>query len=489
MASNGKYVRAKDEAHSSDGEAAPEANTDCFDETNSDRGSECYGKRYGSGSDSESQDSDSDDSSDDCSSAYSTGSVHSPSEDESASTTKHKETASENTESEPKQVAKQQGENSGTSDRMQQIEKVLADLTNVIGRFKSGSPQPTNRERDESWDFSRESPKAQCSYPSIRPEHIKPFPNGIRPNKMWAEWFDFIENFELGMSLYNAHDPVYKSKMLHIYIGQELRAIVNAANLRPSLKDASCYTSYVRNIENHLRSMTDTAAEHQAFLRMKQEKDESTVAFHARLVRNVKLCGYSSSDQSRFVRAQLLDGLRNKELVKAARTYGYDTSFIVQSSTREEAYEAETEDQAVDSNIFEVYQGRTQGLKRINPRQWSGHPNAKVRRTDTDFPRMQEHQRSSAPDRGHSFRQQSRDNRPNPRQGRRPRCPQCNNTFHRNPQCPALTRRCDNCGQRGHFAVACPTARLRTVQQNARYSDAESSSGEVYLDSKQVKQM
>lgn len=305
---------------------------------------------------------------------------------------------------------------------------------------------------------------------------------------MWAEWYEFIENFEVAVSLHNANDPVYRSKLLYLSLGQELQAIVKAANLRPSLKDTNCYTSFVRNIETHLRSMTDTAAEHQAFLRMKQEKGESTVAFHARLVRNVKLCGYSISDQNRFVRAQLLDGLRNKELVKAARTYGYETNFIVQSSTRDEAYEAETAEQPVDPNIFEVYKSHKHGSKRVNHRQWSSQPPPKLRRMNPDFTQIQE-RHSSALDRGNSSRQQMRDNRPNRQlQGRRTRCPRCNNAFHRNPQCPALSRRCNTCGQRGHFAVTCRVGQLRMVQQNARYSDGESSSEDIHVDSKQVKQ-
>lgn len=110
---------------------------------------------------------------------------------------------------------------------------------------------------------------------------------------MWAEWFDFIENFELALSLHHGNDPVYKVKLLYLSLGQELQTIVKAANLRPSLTDAHCYTAFVKNIENHLRSMTDIAAEHQAFLKMKQGKDESTVAFHARLLKGAKLCDYA----------------------------------------------------------------------------------------------------------------------------------------------------------------------------------------------------
>ncbi|XP_058449274.1 uncharacterized protein LOC131429244 [Malaya genurostris] len=348
----------------------------------------------------------------------------------------------------------------GDSDRMQQIEKILAELTKAFKHCESN--MPTNRQTEHSWDFSGETSKPQNSYPNVRLEHINRFPSGIRPNQMLAEWFEFIENFEVAMSLYNANDPVYRSKLLYLSLGQELQAIVKAANLRPALIDTNCYRTFVENIENHLRSMTDTAAEHRAFLSMKQEKGESTVAFHARLVRNVKLCGYSVCDQNRFVRAQLLDGLKNKELVKAARTYGHDTNFIVQSSTRYEAYESEITQQPIDPNVFEI--GRNHGYnKRSN--QWIDNSQCKYRRMNQNY--TQDH-RSSYIDRGNSyFKQPSGLHLNTQTRGRRSRCP----------------RKCNACGQQGHFSVTCRSKRLRPVEQ--RELCGEPSGDEISVDSKQ----
>lgn len=84
--------------------------------------------------------------------------------------------------------------------------------------------------------------------------------------------------------------------------------------------------------------MTDPVAEHQSFLEMRQHQNESTIAFHARLMRHAKLCAYSASDQNQFVGNQLLEGMSNKELMKAARTYQYETYFIIKLAPRNEAY-------------------------------------------------------------------------------------------------------------------------------------------------------
>lgn len=486
MANPGKHIRSKEDSenYSSDSELEREANPNGIDKNiSSDDGSE-HSANCSDGSTHEESENES--SASGRSSAYSTGSVSPPSDDDEPPA-KMKET----NPSRKANTTEQAHPENEKSEWMNKIENFLADLSKAITLSQPGTsqPAPVSPVADQSWNFSHEPSRAQGSYTTVRPEHINQFPSGIRPNKMWAEWYDFIENFEVAVSLHNANDPVYKVKLLYLSLGKELQSIVKAANLKPSLTDPHCYTAFVKNIENHLRSMTDTAAEHRAFLKMKQGRDESTVSFHARLMKNVKLCGYSSSDQSRFVRAQLMDGLRNKELVKAARTYNYDTNFIVQSSTRDEAYEAEIVEQALESNISQIGEGYGNNRKRNYDRQESGYPPAKYRRT-SEFVQTPEH-RPNQSRWGGSSNLQARVNQSNPRsnprtQGRQTRCPRCNNVFHRNPQCPALSRTCDKCGKRGHFAVACRTG--RRIQQIAKHSDVESSGEENPFNEKQVKQ-
>lgn len=161
MASNGKYILANDEAHSSDGELEQEATHSGIDENNSDHDSECSetdsdcSKRPGSSSDSENQDgSENDGSTNDRSSAYSTGSVRSLIEDKLPSPTqKNQQTSSTNPEPQSNRTAEQEREDNGTSDRMKQIEKVLADLTKAISHFESSTPQPMNRETEKKLGF------------------------------------------------------------------------------------------------------------------------------------------------------------------------------------------------------------------------------------------------------------------------------------------------------------------------------------------------
>lgn len=255
---------------------------------------------------------------------------------------------------------------------------------------------------------------------------------------MWEEWTKYIENFEIAASLSNATNPVRRSQLLFLSMGEELQGIVRAAKLRPNLNNQNCYMDFIKNIEEHLRSMTDTAAEHEAFSSMQQGKGEAVVNFHARLMEKVRLCRYSPCDQERFVRAQLLKGMANRELARTARTFGHATNFIVQSATRDEAYQLET-GQARYTHDETV--NHVRGSSRDTPfkcRARSGFHGEGPRRKQARF------------DKHHS--------------SRRELCSRCNRWAHRNQPCPALKLKCNKCGKFGHFAAVCRDNRVRAIE-------------------------
>ncbi|XP_055522745.1 uncharacterized protein K02A2.6-like [Wyeomyia smithii] len=185
--------------------------------------------------------------------------------------------------------------------------------------------------------------------------------------------------------------------------------------------------------------MTDTTAEHEHFSSMHQGKSDSVMAFHARLIDKVRLCRYDPKDQERFVRAQLLKGMSNRELARTARTFGHVTTFIVQSATRDEAYQREITPAAngEDTTINQV-RGRTSKapLKREAEADQAGNSRSKQFRFNRDPPR-----------------------------GRRDRCSRCYCRAHWNRPCPALKLKCYSCGQMGHFSAVCRQKRINAVQE------------------------
>ncbi|XP_058816193.1 uncharacterized protein LOC131679480 [Topomyia yanbarensis] len=185
-----------------------------------------------------------------------------------------------------------------------------------------------------------------------------------------------------------------------------------------------------------------------------KEANEPTIAFHARLMEKVRLCGYSSVDQDQFIRAQLLKGMRNKELVKASRTFGYETLFIVQSATREEAYAAET---AQTEHPHALVVARNHQPTPVKTQPWK----RKLKATGDRWTQSKR-RRNDSTNRG---------------LGRRSRCPKCNRLFHKFGSCPAVNNNCNTCGERGHFAVVYrkkTTNHLQIEQhRSSRWLDAE----------------
>lgn len=314
--------------------------------------------------------------------------------------------------------------NAHIDERLDRLERMMLELASSHTTSARNVPVEQN---EIGWGFAKETGSQGAGYSSIRMETIPPFPKDVPANKLWEAWQEFLENFEIAVSLSHPLDPVRRAKLLFVSMGRELQGIVRAAKLRPNLNEATCYSTFVENIDRHLKAMTDTSAEHEAFTSMKQEKGESAVSFHSRLMEKVRLCGYSPSDQERFVRAQLLKGLANRELAKLSRTFGYETNFVVQSATRDEAYDRETRHEAPD--VYAITQTKSEP---------GANPGPAWKR-----PRTNESNRRAV---------HARDNF---RKGRRFRCSRCNRLAHNGGPCPALGRKCRTCGMEGHFAAAC----------------------------------
>lgn len=330
-----------------------------------------------------------------------------------------------------------------------------------IGTQESTSGSVNRNEYGWGYTASGVTRKSFETQPSLRWE-APVFPKNVPANKLWEAWRRFLENFEISATLSNAYDPARRAQMLFLSMGEDLQGIVRAAKLRPDLRDPQCYTTMVKNIDDHLKSMTDTSAEHEAFMNMRQRKDESTVAFYTRLQEKARLCGYNQDDQERFVRAQLLKGLANRELAKTARTFGHDTMHIVQSASRDETY--------VDENVTE--NATLTGLSAL----------AVSQRPKTSIGKFRErHNRNH--NAGARERRAPYIGKPN--RGRRSRCVKCDRMAHKDEPCPALNRKCNACGTLGHFAKVCFKKRVNQVQETQEktehtgWTDDEHSNGQV----------
>lgn len=266
---------------------------------------------------------------------------------------------------------------------------------------------------------------------------IRPFPQAIPTSKLWTEWSRFKSNFEIATDLNNVSETS-RGKLLYLLMGEQLQGLITAAKLCPSFDDPQCYSILTRNIGTYLRSLVDTTAEHEEFTRLKQESNESVVTFYARVVEKACMCGYGE-DENRFIRSQILQGMSNRDVANAARTYNHDTQTVIQAATRAEAFNINAGPSKAEGimEVANTSSNRQFGQKRFASRGWETRDRGGA---------------SGPPNRRRELQ--------NRFVGKRNRCFRCDRPKHNGKPCPALYKSCNTCNERGHFSATCRKKRV-----------------------------
>ncbi|XP_062549747.1 uncharacterized protein LOC134214375 [Armigeres subalbatus] len=361
-------------------------------------------------------------------------------------------------------------------DRVAVLEKAVVDLAQLLldkPWDKSNTTRDANDEANTSWGGLTGHMMSSDQASTIRLEGIPSFPKDIPASGMWEAFDNFIEKFEIAITLNNITDPTRQAKILYLVIGDNLQTIVRAAGLRPSLGEPDCYRKMVKNISEYFHSMTDTAAEHEAFTKMKQANGESTMAFHARLMSKVQLCRYSSTDQARFVRTQLFNGMTDQKLADQARTFGLEAAYIVQAATRKEAFAGERNTNTLPESAVQllsqpekpVFQRSLQkGVRNFGRynNQFSGNNQRRYTEQPSRYQNSPYKERNTPAGR--------------PLLGKRGRCSRCDRPAHKGQECPALHQNCHKCGRRGHFAITCRQRETNAVEKEVLPKSEEENS-------------
>lgn len=339
---------------------------------------------------------------------------------------------------------------SAVDSRISRLEKAVVDLAQImIEKEQEGKKQQTDANASIS---NREKESVQAGGRTVKLDQLRPFPKDVASNRLYQEWQKYLETFEIAMSLQEVNEPHKMANGLYMAVGDYLRDILRAANLspRPTEDGPDCYNNFVKNVGDHLRSMTDPMLEYDSFREMKQEAGESAISFHARLVDRAKLCGYGPVAEEHMVLSQLLKGLRDREIAKAAKIFDHDAKFIVRAATRSETLDPMPEPQPGPSGsgtVFAVNRGRD--TQQTRKRTFGQGNDSNSANRDNSF--RSSRGRGSNGAGGHRGKKQKGFGR-----GKKNRCSRCNYWIHEKLEdCPALNAECYECHEEGHFAVTC----------------------------------
>lgn len=153
------------------------------------------------------------------------------------------------------------------------------------------------------------------------------------------------------------------------------------------------------------------------------------------------MCGYGN-DENRFIRSQILQGMSNRDVANAARTYNHDIQSVIQAATRAEAFNINAGPSKAEG-VMEITSKRSNqqsGQKRFSSGGWNSQDRGRT--NDPPNKRKDSHGKFV---------------------GKHNRCFRCDRPKHNGKQCPALFKNCNTCNERGHFSATCRKKRVNNL--------------------------
>ena len=255
------------------------------------------------------------------------------------------------------------------------------------------------------------------------------FPAAMRLSK-FQDWMELVES---ALSFVPDWSEINKAHWLKTAMGPELLQLIRAHKLRAT-DESRPFTSLVRNIEQHFKSLIDPAFNERTFQGCVQEAGETAGDFYVRL-REVVRHSEHTEDQ---VRTKFIAGIQNAHVRETALTLNLSLEQVVEAAMRNEVFkmsEQKAQQREVNAvaapGAFRRPQGQvSRDRSRVQPK----------------FGGMQSKFGGERPKRLGD-------------------CKMCGFKVHRSNTCPAITRKCNKCQQVGHYASVCPKGGSNQVNQ------------------------
>ena len=271
-------------------------------------------------------------------------------------------------------------------------------------------------------------------------------------------WDEYIEGFEVLMAASGITDVKRQRALLLHYVGHDVRREIKSMENTGQDDDIDLLKAALKN---RFSPKKTKAYEKHLFRQARQEPDETTDRFHARLQRLVKNCQYANPDDE--VCTQIIENCTSQRLRRRALRDDMDLPALLKFARAMEISESQAAN--IEGNLHST---PVNAVRRDAPVVGGQRWQPMYRPQPQRYPQNQRRRDANPPQRRDANPPQRRDAYPPQRREYPQRdetsCYNCDGQHGPRNPCPARGQECYNCGRRGHYSRSCHSGR----RQNPR---------------------